>query len=89
MLHGSEDAMNKLPYFAIDYYDRQVIQSIMDKYGLDAMDATRQFICSETHSLLEDAANSMWSFPAYAIFDMWEAEKVTGDPRNSLFIRSE
>ena len=32
MLHESEDAMNKLPYFAIDYYDRQVIQSIIDKY---------------------------------------------------------
>ena len=24
--------MNKLPYFAIDYYDRQVIQSIIDNY---------------------------------------------------------
>ncbi len=81
--------MTKLPYFAIDYYDRQVIQSIIDKYGLDAMEATRQFICSETHSLLEDADNGMWAFPAYALFDMWEAEKVTGDPRNSLYVRGE
>ena len=81
--------MNKLPYFAIDYYDRQVIQGIIDKYGLDAMEATRQFICSETHSLLEDADNGMWAFPAYALFDMWEAEKVTGDPRNSLYVRGE
>ncbi len=81
--------MNKMPYFAIDYYDRQVIQSIIDKYGLDAMDAIKQFICSDTHSLLEDAANGMWTYPAYAIFDMWETEKVTGDPRNSRFIRGE
>ncbi len=81
--------MTKLPYYAIDYYDRQVIQMIMDKYGLDAMEAIRQFIRSETHALLEDAENSMWDFPAYGIFDMWEAEKVTGDPRNSLFIRGE
>ncbi len=81
--------MNKMPYFAIDYYDRHVIQGIMDKYGLNAMDAIRQFVCSETHSMLEDADNGMWSFPAYAIFDMWEAEKITGDPRNSLFVRSE
>ena len=81
--------MTKLPYFAIDYYDRQVIQGIIDKYGLDAMEATRQFICSETHSLLEDADNGMWAFPAYALFDMWEAEKVTGDPRNSLYVRGE
>lgn len=81
--------MSKMPYFAIDYYDREVIGRIMDKYGLSAMDAIRQFICSETHSLLEDIDNGMWSFPAYAIFDMWESEKVTGDPRNSLAIRSE
>ncbi len=81
--------MSKMPYFAIDYYDRQVIQSIIDKYGLDPMDAIRQFVCSETHALLEDAANGMWGFPAYSVFDMWEAEKVTGDPRNSLAIRGE
>ncbi len=81
--------MNKMPYFAIDYYDRQVIQSIIDKYGLDPMEAIRQFICSETHALLEDAENGMWYYPAYAIFDMWEAEKVTGNPRNSQFIRGE
>lgn len=81
--------MSKMPYFAIDYYDRQVIKSIMDKYGFDAMTAIRQFVCSETHSILEDADNGMWSFPAYAIFDMWESERVTGDPRNSLFIRGE
>lgn len=79
--------MNKMPYFAIDYYDRHVIQSIMDKYNLDAMDAIRRFIGSETHSLLEDADNGMWDYPAYAVFDMWESEQVTGDPRNSLAIR--
>ena len=81
--------MNKMPYYAIDYYDREVIRSIIDKYGLGAMDAIRQFVCSETHSLLEDASNGMWGYPAYAIFDMWEAEKMTGDPRNSRFIRGE
>lgn len=81
--------MTKMPYFAIDYYDRQVIQRIIDKYGLSPMEAIRQFVCSETHAMLEDAANGMWSFPAHAVFDMWEAEKVTGDPRNSLAIRSE
>ena len=81
--------MTKMPYYAIDYYDREVIQKIMDKYGLSAMDAIRQFVCSETHSMLEDQENGMWSLPAYAIFDMWEAERVTGDPRNSRAVRGE
>lgn len=81
--------MNKMPGFAIDYYDRQVVQSIMDKYGIDAADALRRFVYSQTHSLLEDADNGMWSYPAYAVFDMWEVEQVTGDPRDSLYIRGE
>lgn len=81
--------MNKMPYYAIDYYDRQVIQSIIDKYGLEPMDAIRRFISSETHSMLEDADNGMWSFPAYAVFDMWEVEQVTGNPRDSAFVRGE
>ena len=81
--------MTKMPYYAIDYYDREVIQSIMEKYGLNAMDAIRQFVFSETHSMLEDQENGMWSLPAHAVFDMWEAEKVTGDPRNSLAVRGE
>ena len=81
--------MSKMPYYAIDYYDRQVIQSIMDKYGIGAFDAMFRFIRSQTHALLEDAENGMWSYPAYAIFDMWEVEQITGDPRDSLYVRGE
>jgi hypothetical protein len=31
----------------------------------------------------------MTSFGAGAVLDIWEAEKVTGDPRNSVYIREE
>lgn len=82
-----QNAMKKLPYFAIDYYDREVITQIMYKYNMNATNAIECFICSETHSILEDAENGMWHFPAYVIFNMWEAEQITGDPRNSQFIR--
>jgi len=44
---------------------------------------------SETHTMLENEEYSMWDFSERAIFDMWEAEKVTGDPRNSVNLRSE
>ena len=81
--------MNKTVYFAVDYYDRQVIQKIIDKYALDPMEAARSFLTSQTHELLEDAECGLCSFPDRAVFDMWEAEKVTGDPRNSIFIRGE
>lgn len=81
--------MNRTIYFALDYYDRQVIQSIMDKYAMEPMDALRSFLTSETHELLEDMECGLWSFPARGVFDMWEAEKITGDPRNSIYVRGE
>lgn len=53
------------------------------------MDAARRFLLSETHALLEDAECGLLSFPARSVFEMWEAEQVTGDPRSSLALRSE
>ncbi|MCR5755649.1 MAG: hypothetical protein K6G30_12660 [Acetatifactor sp.] len=81
--------MTKNVYFAVDYYDRQVIQCIIDKYGMKPMDAVRSFLSSKTHEMLENAEYGLLSFPERAVFDMWEAEQVTGDPRNSAYIRGE
>lgn len=53
------------------------------------MDATRSFIRSKTHAMLEDAEYGLLAFPEYVVFDMWEAERVTGDPRNSEYVRGE
>ena len=53
------------------------------------MDALREFVFSETHEMLENEENGLTSFGAGAIFEMWEAEKITGDPRNSIYIRGE
>ena len=81
--------MNKLPYFITDYYDRQVIKCIMDKYGMDESEAARSFITSQTHSLLEDADYGLAAFPVHAVFDMWEVERIQGNPRNSIYVRGE
>ena len=62
---------------------------MIEKYDLDPMEAARRFLSSETHKLLEDADNGMWYFPEYAVFEMWEAEQITGDPRNSRHLRGE
>lgn len=56
---------------------------------MDQMEASRAFLTSETHAMLEDAALAMTDFSDRAVFDMWEAERVTGDPRNSTYLRSE
>ena len=81
--------MTKLPSYSLHYYNKNVIGRIMDKYGLSQMDAARAFLTSETHAMLEDAELAMWDFSERAIFEMWEAERVTGDPRNSVYLRSE
>ena len=56
--------MKRLEPEIIDYYNGEVVQTIVDKYGYSQMDALREFV-------------------------MWEAEKITGDPRNSIYIRGE
>lgn len=81
--------MKKNLYFAIDYYDRKVIELIMEKYNFEQMKAFRKFIMSKTHLMLEDSSYGLLSFSEYAVFDMWEAEQITGDPRESVYIRGE
>lgn len=81
--------MKKNVYFATDYYDRQVIQAIIDKYALEPMDATRRFLTSKTHAMLENMDYGLLAYPARAVFDMWEAEQVTGNPADSVYVRGE
>ncbi|MBR3739216.1 MAG: hypothetical protein IKN04_02020 [Clostridia bacterium] len=81
--------MTKTPCFSLDYYNKSVIQMIVDKYAMSPMDASRAFLTSKTHAMLEDPELAMWEFSDRAILDIWEAERVTGDPRNSAYLRSE
>ena len=81
--------MTKTPSFSLDYYNKSVIQMIVDKYAMSLMDASRAFLTSQTHTMLENAELAMWEFSDRAVFDMWEVERVTGDPRNSVYLRSE
>ena len=53
------------------------------------MEAISRFIKSETHNMLEDMRFGMYEFGYPAIFNMWECEQITGDPRNSVYIRGE
>lgn len=73
----------------LDYYNTQVVNMISEKYGYSHQQAFNDFAKSEIHKMLSDSKYEMWEFGAPAIFDMWEAEKITGDPRNSLYIRGE
>ncbi len=73
----------------LDYYNGEVVSMIVEKYGYSPLDALRTFVSSKTHEMLEDENCGLSSFGAGGIFDIWEAEQVTGDPRNSVYIRGE
>ena len=73
----------------IEYYDKEVSRMIAEKYGYTLMEALRLFVFSETHELLENQDMGLTMFAAFGVFDIWEAERITGDPRRSVFIRCE
>ena len=81
--------MNKLQPTSLHCYDLAVARMIAEKYGTSHMDALRRFVQSQTHAMLEDADNGLYTFGAPGIFDIWESEAVTGEPRNSIYIRGE
>ena len=72
-----------------DFFDRQVIYLIKAKYGIEAMKAIRSFLFSETYQMLLDPLTEVYSFSPQIVFEMWESEMITGDPRNSQYIRGE
>lgn len=79
--------MSKTSVDILDYYDEEVSALISEKYGFSPMDAFRRFVMSETYQMLANPNLEMWDFGPPGIFDMWENELITGDPRNSLYIR--
>ena len=70
----------------LKHYDVEIVKLINDKYGLSYMDAFKNFVNSKTYQMLIDKNLEMYEFSYLAIFDMWENEKVTGTPLNSVYI---
>lgn len=71
------------------FFDRYVGKLISEKYGFDDKKAIRLFIESETYQMLMDVETEVYRMSPYILFDIWEAEKITGEPRNSQYIRSD
>ena len=71
----------------LDYYDKEIVKMICNKYGYNQKEALRKFLVSETYRMLRNPKLAMWDFSPAGIFDMWESEQITGNPRNSLYIR--
>jgi hypothetical protein len=70
----------------LDFFDRRVSALIAERYGHPPLDALRQFTRSETYRMLADDDLKVWHFAPLAVFDMWETERATGDPRDSVYL---
>ena len=81
--------MNQVDARTGDFFDRQVLAEIKAKYGFNELDAIRSFLLSETYQMLVDPQTEVYSFSPLILFDMWESEMITGDPRNSRYIRED
>ena len=68
-------------------YDTEISKMISHKYGFSHMESLRKFLLSDTYKMLIDESLEMWEFSPLGIFDMWESEQITGNPRNSLYLR--
>ena len=70
-------------------FDTEIAELIAKNRGISIMDALRIFLASKTHEMLENDEMKLWYFSPLAVFDMWENEEATGDPRNSLYLRGD
>ncbi len=77
-----------IPARTMNFFDKEVVSNIVEKYGMDERIAIAEFLGSETYRMLADPEMELYRHSPLVIFDMWESEKVTGNPRNSVYIRT-
>lgn len=70
-------------------FDPEVAAQIAKSRAIPLMDGMRLFLNSETHEMLVDDSLKLWYFSPLVLYDMWENEIATGDPRNSLYLRGD
>ncbi|MDE6568027.1 MAG: hypothetical protein K2K70_09905 [Lachnospiraceae bacterium] len=70
-------------------FDSEIACLIAENRGISEMDGLRLFLQSETHRMLTDDNMKLWYFSPLAVYDMWENEVITGDFRNSLYLRGD
>ncbi len=82
--------MNKITSASNLYHtESELVELIAKSRNISNLDALRLFLSSETHKMLLDDELKMWYFAPLALFDIWENEVRTGDPRNSFYLRGD
>lgn len=79
--------MTRLPPDVLDFYDGEVVRRIVEKHGYGEREALALFLHSRTYRMLADPEMRMTQFGPEGIFEIWESERIAGDPRLSAYLR--
>ena len=77
------------PARVLDFLDQEVVSELMQRYGFEELDALRRYLGSQTYRMVADDELKIWHFAPLAVLDLWETERATGDPRNSVYLRDD
>ena len=69
------------------FFDSWVVPMIAEEFKIDEEKALRWFIHSQTYQMLSDEATKLFCESPLVIFDLFKAERETGDPRYSSYIK--
>ena len=83
-----KDMEKFFPHY-LGFVEHYVVGELCSRYGIEPFEALRRFLNSETYRMICDPKLAMWEFSHPAILSIWECEQITGDPRNSIYIRGE
>lgn len=56
----------------------QVVQLIVQEYGLGEVEASKQFYESQLYALLEQEDTKLWQLSPLKLFDLYDEERKTG-----------
>ena len=57
----------------------QILELIMEAYGVDIEKAVEMLYSSELFETLEDEKTKLWHLSAHALFEMFQEEQETGE----------
>lgn len=57
----------------------QIVDLIVEREGLDDLDAIKEFYRSKVYDLLSTEETKMWHYSPMTVYMMWKREKETGE----------
>jgi predicted DNA-binding protein YlxM (UPF0122 family) len=70
------------------FFENFLIPLIAEEYKISEEQALHNYVFSETYQMLSDYETKLFRESPLLIWDLYQAEIATGDPRNSTYIQT-